>query len=359
VEPSRPVANESLAALRAQLLAREREAAERMISAYRRVYQDIDERAQSLVNAIAAQPTPVTGAQMRKMARYKSLMTTIEAQMGRYKVLLDDEVRAAREDALKLGTSGARNVVAEALPVAARASIMATFQALPVGAVEALVAGLMEGSPLMTRTLARYGAGVAERAGDVLVSGLARGIGPRKMASELRTVLGGPLSDALRITRTEVNRAFRQGVLAGYRANPHVVKGWMWHAELDDRTCAACVMLHGTEHPLSESFDDHPNGRCAPLPITVSFRELGIDIEEVVPEVQKGEDWFVAQDEATQRSIMGNATYDAWQDGAITLPQLIGQTDDPQWGRTYHQASLVSLLGDGAQQYYAGSSRDG
>ena len=46
----------------------------------------------------------------------------------------------------------------------------------------------------------------------------------------------------------------------------------------DDRVCCSCLALHGTEFPLDETLDDHPNGRCAMIPVTPSWSDLGFTI---------------------------------------------------------------------------------
>lgn len=40
---------------------------------------------------------------------------------------------------------------------------------------------------------------------------------------------------------------------------------WFWKAKLDGRTCAFCVLMHGTDHPFFEPMASHPNCRCVPV----------------------------------------------------------------------------------------------
>ena len=49
---------------------------------------------------------------------------------------------------------------------------------------------------------------------------------------------------------------------------------------------------------------------------------------------------------------MGGAKWRAWRGGAFEFAQLSARKEDPDWGVTYTEASLKSLLGDGAKAYY-------
>jgi hypothetical protein len=39
---------------------------------------------------------------------------------------------------------------------------------------------------------------------------------------------------------------------------------WWWQSSLDKKTCAFCIAMHGTAHPLGEPMVSHPNCRCVP-----------------------------------------------------------------------------------------------
>jgi hypothetical protein len=67
--------------------------------------------------------------------------------------------------------------------------------------------------------------------------------------------------------------------------------GWVWLAKLDARTCPSCWAQHGRLHPLEEPGPlDHQSGRCADMPKTKSWKELGFDVPEppdVLPEAEE------------------------------------------------------------------------
>ncbi len=69
-----------------------------------------------------------------------------------------------------------------------------SFAQLPDAALTDLVGFLRDGSPLRKE----------------LVSGLGAGLGSREIGRRIRSSLGGDLTRSLRISRTEVLRAYRE-----------------------------------------------------------------------------------------------------------------------------------------------------
>lgn len=332
-----------------QVRLRESAAVERLTSAYGRMYGAFYDRATGLLEEARARG--LSRAAFRRLDRYQRLLTDVEAQMLRYGAIVEDEIARAQLDALRAAARDApgytrRAMLFAGVPEPAVASIMATFRVMPDEAIEALAGALQERSPLQRLLAQRFGPDMAQEAGDILLRGLAEGVGPRRVAAELRRAFGQPLSDALRIARTETNRAFRAGTMGSWRLNPHIVRGWVWHAALDTRTCMSCVAMHGTEHGMDEDLDDHPNGRCAAIPITVSMAELGLDVPETQVEVEAGGAWFARQPEAVQRAMMGAAKYEAWRAGEIALPDLTARSSDPEWGTMRYEPSLKQIRGE-------------
>lgn len=80
------------------------------------------------------------------------------------------------------------------------------------------------------------------------------------------------------------------------------------------------------------------------VPITKTFAELGIDAPEPQFTPESGRDWFLRQDEATQRKILGSGHYDAWKDGRFALEDLPHKTHDATWGDSWTPRPLYDLL---------------
>lgn len=224
------------------------------------------------------------------------------------------------------------------------------FGNLSPSALDQMLAFVAEGSPLYDRInllSPYYGQNII----DKLVEAVQQGWNPRFTAAQIEKFIQGtlytadgifanPLADALRMTRTAQLWAQREAAIAQYAANG--IEKWVWFATIDDgRCCASCVIMHGTIHDMDEMLDDHYNGRCAAIPL----------IDEN-PIQQSGMDWLESQSEEKQREVMGNAAYNAWKDGAITLDQLSTKHADDVYGMMRGEASLVSILGADAQKYY-------
>jgi len=336
-------------AFRGEIDDRVLDATDRLVRSYARIQGQLVLEIDSLLADIAARRVAgksIAKAQVRKLERYQRLIEETGRQLTLYGGVVEDEVLTGQLDMAELAVRQAPELLAVRLaevPERVRNSILATFGRMPAEAVTAMVGALQEGSPLLP-VLARFGPEHAMRFQELLLTGLASGKNPRTVARELRNGLGVPLTDALRITRTEMLRAHRMATHASYRANSHVVSGWTWFAALDDKTCMACVAMHGTKHGNDETLDDHPNGRCVAIPDTVSFADLGFQgIDEVVPELESGEDWFARQPESVQRDMMGPSKFEAWQDGAVSLSDLAVRREDPDWGGMVTEASLKEL----------------
>jgi len=85
---------------------------------------------------------------------------------------------------------------------------------------------------------------------------------------------------------------------------------------------------------------------CAMLPITKSYREMGIDADEPDYERELASDWFLRQDEATQRRMMGPGHYDAWKQGLFRLEDMAKLVHSDVWGDAWVESTLRELVGD-------------
>lgn len=94
-----------------------------------------------------------------------------------------------------------------------------------------------------------------------------------KLAEELVRQTGITMPDAIRLVRTEMNKALNLGKLMSYKESG-VVVGKRWTATLDNHTSDECRRLNGQTKGLNELFVDakgktyeyppqHPNCRCS------------------------------------------------------------------------------------------------
>lgn len=229
--------------------------------------------------------------------------------------------------------------------------IRVSFARLPESAFAEMVGVLGDGSPLREVLLLRAKEH-AEAFGNLLTSGIAQGWGARKLAREARKSFGVPQFEALRIVRTESMRAYNNASVRSMQANADVIKGWIWHAALTTRTCALCVSMHGSFHPVDEPFASHVMCRCSPVP--------QVRTEGVQERAETGERWFARQRQSTQEAILGKAKTAAYQDGAIKLKDVVGFKRDRRWGPMRFEKSLTDIVGrEKAVSFRASPTRGG
>ena len=181
-----------------------------------------------------------------------------------------------------------------------------------------------------------------------LVLGVAAGENPREVARHMveqaRGAFNGGLNRAQVIARTEMIDAHRDAAEASQNANANVLAGWEWHAQLGPRTCPSCVAQHGRLHDLDEPGPlDHQQGRCARVPVTKTWAELGFPgIEEPRPRTQTGQEWFEQQPESVQRSILGPKRYEAWLEGDYPPEAWSVRKTTDGWRPSYHVGAVAS-----------------
>jgi SPP1 gp7 family putative phage head morphogenesis protein len=211
---------------------------------------------------------------------------------------------------------------------------LASFHRLPSEAVADLV-GFTETGPLR-ELLDKLGPDVSQGFREALIESVAIGRNPRETARRVRKEFSVGLSKALRISRTEQLRSYRAATLRNYQANSDIIDGWVWLAAKQGRTCPMCLAMDGTEHKLSETLNDHPQGRCRAIPHVKGHK---------LPQRETGTEWFEKQDETTQRKVLGNAGYEAFKAGAVKLQDFVGQKRSKDWGTMRYAKSLTQILG--------------
>lgn len=284
-----------------------------------------------------------TVSQLSRLERWVSVQHYIEFEMLRY---IGEASGLIRDISIAMINTAEDVTLAQlaAMMQPIPAGVTATFNRPPIRAVENMVVNLREGTPL-NNLFAEMGLEASQAAKDAIVSGLAQGINPRQIAAEMERVTGETLTRTLRIARTEVNRAFREASRLTMMENSDVLNGWVWIAQLDDRTCAACLAMHGTFHQIEDVLDDHCNGRCVPVPWTKTWEELGISgVEQYRYPITSGEEWFRGQSNNVKEKILGHKGFLAYQQGTVELKDFVRQTSSSVWGTMRNQDSLDGAL---------------
>ena len=120
--------------------------------------------------------------------------------------------------------------------------------------------------------------------------------------------------------------------------------GWQWVASLGPRTCSSCWAQHGSIHPADEPGPlDHHQGRCARVPLTRSWRDLGFDVDEppsVIPDAQAT---FDAMGRDARRQVLGGKGLAAYEQGRFPMSAWSVRKDTPEWRPAYYAAKPPTL----------------
>lgn len=240
------------------------------------------------------------------------------------------------------------DLIASQLPAAERVAAAARFAAriLPT-ALDVIVARTGSQITASTRPLSAEATGAMDRE---LVRGVALGSGPRqagaKMLAGLEEGFSGGAARAVNIARTEILDAYRTTSQYAHHANADVLDGWIWLCTLSARTCPACLAMNGSVHPLSEPGPlDHQSGRCARMPKTKSWADLGFAVKEPPDTLPDARKWFSEQPPAVQRQIMGPGRLGALQSGKTTWEDLVRRRETPGWRPSYVPTPVRDLDG--------------
>lgn len=255
-------------------------------------------------------------------ARLKELADTVEPM-----------VAADLPDVTQQAYVSQAAMTASQLP-SGQAAIVATFDRAASEAVDAIVARSLEQIHKDTRPLSDDA--IRAMKGE-LVKGVALGDNPRTTARRImkRTEgrFNGGLERAMVISRNELLDSGRAAALLSDEANADVLTGWIWSASLGSRTCPSCLANHGTEHSVKEPGPiDHHQGRCARVPKTKSWAELGFDgVTEPADVFPDAKQWFENLTPGSQREIMGAERLQLLQDGKVSWADLTRRTTNGQW----------------------------
>ncbi|GLY08248.1 phage minor head protein [Actinoplanes sp. NBRC 101535] len=255
-------------------------------------------------------------------------------------------IMTAAEAVIRATLYAEPGIMASQLPTHLTATAIARYAAMvPPSALEAIVLRVRQQVTSLTWPLTPDATAAMHRA---LVAGIALGRNPKEAARDMvRRVEGafnGGLTRAVNIARCEILDAYRETSGQVHAANADVLRGWRWSSALDRRTCVSCWAMHGTVWPLSQPGPwDHHSGRCARLPLTKTWRELGIDLDEPDEDFRSGDQVLAALPAAEQRAILGPARHALYRTGAVALEDMAVLKDNPGWRPSYVPRTVRQL----------------
>ena len=300
-------------------------ALEAIANAYANMYDGLEGDIDALILAIEKLDNP-TRREIEALPQYKRLIRNAEDELDDFTTYLKTAIGAAGIAAIGMGLAHS-----EALINLSGVG----FTSVSPSVMRSLLDFLQRGSPLYER-LDMITTATIESVVDAIISGIGQSFNPRKTADLIQDAFGGGLTDALRNMRTVQIKAYQESARANYIASDGIVTGWVWFANLNGNPCMSCVAMHGTEHTLDETLDDHYNGECAPLPL---IPEFGNPVE------QTGQSWFDGLSDSRQRELMGKGKHEAYKAGKFEFSALSNKQDHDIFGTMRTETPLKDLIG--------------
>lgn len=150
-----------------------------------------------------------------------------------------------------------------------------------------------------------------------LLSGIAQGHNPRKIAEAMAKTYGSDYKNCERLARTETIHYMNEATYDSFKE--HGVEKYQFVCGLDERTCPECGALDGTVHELKYAEEGinypviHPNCRCTVVPaFDDEISELFNDDEDT--RLAYGED-------RTRYEVPASMTYKEWR-------EMVGEISD-------------------------------
>lgn len=118
------------------------------------------------------------------------------------------------------------------------------------------------------------------------------GVGGKGTAATVKRLMRAALDEGFQITereaailtRTYTQTANNQAMEAVYTANEDIIKGYKRVETLDNSTCIICALADGAKYGLHEkrpALPAHPDCRGVWIPVTKTWRDFGIDRDEL------------------------------------------------------------------------------
>lgn len=148
------------------------------------------------------------------------------------------------------------------------------------------------------------------------------------------------------LVKTALSTVVNNTRLETYKENEEIFKGYQHQSVLDSRTTFICAERDNKQWDLElkpighklpfKQTPIHYKCRSIILPLTKSYRELGLDIDEIpigtrsslngyVPANTSFSQWFDKQSADFKENYLGKGRYQLYKDGKITLSDLVNQ----------------------------------
>lgn len=145
--------------------------------------------------------------------------------------------------------------------------------------------------------------------------------------------------DMQAIVRTAISHTANYANTAFTEANADIVKGYLYHATLDMRTTTICASRDGNVYPLGKArpaIPAHFNCRSRYVQVLKTWREMGIDADEIspstrasldgqVPETMTYQTWLEKQSIERQNEVLGVTKAKLFREGNLPLERFVSK----------------------------------
>lgn len=188
------------------------------------------------------------------------------------------------------------------------------------------------------------------RVSQAIRLGIAEGQTTPQITQRIRGTRAAKFKDGvLETTRASAEKLVRTAVAdvassvrnTIYEQNKDIVAKVQWVATLDGRTCVRCAALDGETFALDEGPRPplHINCRCSTVPVTKSYRELGIDLDEAPPGTRASmngqvadsttyETWLRRQSAEFQDDVLGKTKGALFRRGKLPLDKFVNRFNE-------------------------------
>lgn len=305
---------------------REREMAQAWAKAWGSTYRELDSTLHDLAKSVGEgerlNRTLVNRSTRLQMA-LDAMSESLEQVSGETSKALGKDIRKA----VVTAATGQVDLITAQLPQTG----ISVLRASP----EQITAIIQRSVEQITKDMAALPASTSALIRGELVRGVTVGDNPRRTATRIvanvEKRFGFSLNRAMVISRTESLDAYRRAGQMVEQQNKDILQGWQWVCHFDDRTCRACIAMHGQKFATDEPGPiDHHQGRCARAPLTRSWKDLGFDGVEEIPSLPSAEQEFKNMSQERQKQILGK-DWQAWKDGKFPLRMWVSEKPNPGW----------------------------
>lgn len=225
------------------------------------------------------------------------------------------------------------------------------FNTVPQSRVAAIKNALIINGSSLSDWWEKQGADLSFKFAGLVRQGLLDGKQTNQLITEAKELMGANRRWAETLVRTAVMKVHDKAQEIVKDENLDILKGEKHVSTLDKRTSSICQIRDGLAWDLDRNpIGDHnvpyarpplhPNCRSTLRLITKSWRELGLDVDEIpestrasmdgqVKESLTYEDWLKSKSAAEQDEILGKGKADLWRNGVITFRDMLDQSGRP------------------------------